>query len=131
MLTIATTKRRRLRCIHRPAAVTVATLALELAFLGHSAQAQYINSYFPQAVPGYDTSSGVTVLSRARPLYATQGVNVGSFVVRPELTEGFRIRHRPDRHYRPWVQPVLADLPRAHGQLELVRELARNVAFRG
>ena len=74
MLTIATTKRRRLRCIHRPAAVTVATLALELAFLGHSAQAQYINSYFPQAVPGYDTSSGVTVLSRARPLYATQGV---------------------------------------------------------
>jgi hypothetical protein len=89
MLTIATTKRRRLRCILRPATVAAVTLALELAFFGHPAEAQYINSYFPQAVPGYDTSSGVTGFPRTRPLYTTQGVNVGSFIVRPELTEAF------------------------------------------
>jgi len=88
MLTLATTKHRRMRSIHRPATMVAATLALELAFFGHPAEAQYINSYFPQAVPGYDTSEGVTVLSRARPLYATPGVNVGSFTVKPELSEG-------------------------------------------
>lgn len=52
------------------------------------ARAQYIESYFPAGVPGFDTAQGVTVLSRLRPLYEEPGVHVGNFVVRPMLEEG-------------------------------------------
>jgi hypothetical protein len=71
------------------AAVTAAVaLDLVLAF-GHAAKAQYINSYFPVGVPGYDTNEGVTVLSRERPLYTASGVNAGSFIVKPRMDESF------------------------------------------
>ncbi len=89
MLTTATSKCRRSWSVHQPASVTAVTSALLLAFSGHSAHAQYINSFLPQGIPGYDENSGVTVLSRARPLYTTPGVNVGSFVVKPAFSEAF------------------------------------------
>lgn len=52
------------------------------------AAAQNIPAYFPAGSAGYDQELGVTVLSRERPLYATPGVNVGGFVIRPELDQG-------------------------------------------
>jgi hypothetical protein len=94
LLTTATSKRRRSWSIHRPASVTAVTSAL-LAFSSHAADAQYINSFLPQGVPGYDENSGVTVLSRARPLYTTPGVNVGSFVVKPQFNEAFGYDSNP------------------------------------
>jgi hypothetical protein len=66
----------------------VVAIGLVPAF-GHSAKAQYINSYFPTGVPGYNENEGVTVLSRERPLYTAPGVNVGSFIVKPQVTESF------------------------------------------
>lgn len=40
---------------------------------------------FPSGASGYDQELGVTVQSRPRPQYETDGVAVGSFVIRPEL----------------------------------------------
>lgn len=51
------------------------------------ADAQAILSYFPSGNAGYDQELGVTVLSRARPLYEPPGIRVGSFVVRPNLDQ--------------------------------------------
>ena len=42
---------------------------------------------FPSGVSGYEQQLGVTVLSRARPLYDTLGIHVGSFVVYPNLNK--------------------------------------------
>ena len=62
-----------------------------LLALGFSsgAQAQFIENYFPQAVPGFDLQQGVTVLSRLRPLYQEPGVRLGSYVVNARLDENF------------------------------------------
>lgn len=48
-------------------------------------RAQNIETYFPTGTFGYDQELGVTVLSRARPLYETPSVHVGSFIVSPNL----------------------------------------------
>jgi hypothetical protein len=61
-------------------------LVLLVAY-GRPARAQYIETYFPAGVPGYDTAQGVTVLSRLRPEYQAPGIQVGSFTVRPHLDE--------------------------------------------
>jgi hypothetical protein len=61
--------------------------SLSVLALPVKVQAQDIQSYFPSGVFGYDQELGVTVLSRARPLYETPGVRVGSFVVNPSLDE--------------------------------------------
>jgi hypothetical protein len=42
---------------------------------------------FPSGVSGYDQQIGVTVLSRLRPAYEPPGVQVGSFVIRPNLSQ--------------------------------------------
>jgi hypothetical protein len=71
----------------RPALPVAAAFALLLAG-GGAARAQYLETYFPSAVPGYDTAQGVTVLSRERPSYDPRGVRLGSFVLHPTLLEG-------------------------------------------
>ncbi len=53
------------------------------------ARAQYIETYLPAGVPGFDQAQGVTVLSRLRPLYADQGVRLGSFDIRGGFDERF------------------------------------------
>jgi len=49
--------------------------------------AQAIDFYFPQGSYGYDQQLGVTVQTRARPLYAPLGIRVGSFNVYPSADE--------------------------------------------
>ena len=70
--------RRRLPCIG------VGLLALSFA---SSAQAQYVDSYFPTALAGFDQQQGVTVLSRLRPLYEQPGVRIGGYTVNAHLDE--------------------------------------------
>ena len=65
--------------------ISVAALAL----LALPARAQYLQTYFPGTVPGFDQQLGVTVLSRLRPGYEAQGVQAGAFTIRPRLDESF------------------------------------------
>ena len=53
------------------------------------ARAQLVDQYFPAGLVGVGATSGVTVASRARPLYDPPGVRLGSFIIRPSLAEGF------------------------------------------
>jgi hypothetical protein len=78
----------------RPAALLAIAFSALLAS-GDSAKGQYINTYFPTGVPGYSENAGVTVLSRLRPLYDTEGINVDSFVVKPRLDETFGYDSNP------------------------------------
>ncbi len=64
--------------------IGVGLLALSFA---SSAQAQYINSYLPTGLAGFDRDQGVTVLSRLRPLYQQQGVRLGGYTVNANLDE--------------------------------------------
>ena len=52
-----------------------------------AARAQYVPTYFPAGVPGYDQELGVTVVTRVRPLFQEQGIRAGSFIIRPDLDE--------------------------------------------
>ncbi len=45
------------------------------------------SAYFPTGIAGYDQDLGVTVLSRIRTGYEEQGIQFGSFVVRPDLDQ--------------------------------------------
>jgi hypothetical protein len=54
-----------------------------------SARAQYIDQYFPAAVPGYENQTGVTVTSRVRPDFEPVGVHVGDFLLHANLGESF------------------------------------------
>jgi hypothetical protein len=49
--------------------------------------AQSIDTYFPSGVGGYDQQLGVTVQSRARPLYAAPGIDLDGFDIRPKLDQ--------------------------------------------
>jgi hypothetical protein len=49
--------------------------------------AQSIDTFFPSGVGGYDQQLGVTVQSRARPLYAAPGINLDSFNIQPRLDQ--------------------------------------------
>jgi hypothetical protein len=49
--------------------------------------AQSIDTYFPSGAGGYDQQLGVTVQSRARPLYAAPGIDVDGFDIRPKIDE--------------------------------------------
>jgi hypothetical protein len=44
-------------------------------------------TYFPTGTSGYDQDLGVTVLSRIRPEYQAQGVQLGGFTINPELDQ--------------------------------------------
>jgi hypothetical protein len=56
---------------------------------GRPAAAQMLSTLFPEGVPGYDASPGVTVLSRLRPDTEPRGLHVGTFLVQPRLDSGF------------------------------------------
>jgi hypothetical protein len=66
-----------------------AALALLLVLCPIAARAQYIETYLPSTVPGFDESQGVEVLTRPRPLYEAEGVREGDFLIRPSLDESF------------------------------------------
>ena len=53
--------------------------------LAGGAAAELLSALFPEGVPGYDTGSGVTVRSRARPAYDPLGVPLGGFMLWPRL----------------------------------------------
>ena len=65
-------------------AIMVATLTLTWSTVS---EAQAIDFYFPQGTSGYDQQLGVTVQSRAHPLYAPVGLQVGSFNVFPSADQ--------------------------------------------
>src|SRR5271163_3206374 len=74
------------------------------------ARSQDLSGYFPQGVPGYDTTPGVTVQSRARPLYDPIGVRAGTFVLYPQVDLGFGYDSNlfgtapiPGRHLGSWL----------------------------
>ena len=46
-----------------------------------------LDNYFPQGIPGNADQPGVTVLSRSRPEYDSQGIREGAFIIRPGLDE--------------------------------------------
>jgi hypothetical protein len=58
-------------------------------------RAQSIDTYFPSGVGGYDQQLGVTVQSRARPLYAAPGIDVGSFNIRPRFDQSLLYNSDP------------------------------------
>jgi hypothetical protein len=73
------------------AVVPMAGLVLIWMLLAAPAHAQPVDRYlldqfFPLGVPGY-TEPGVTVASRLRPEYEAPGVQAGSFIIRPQVTE--------------------------------------------
>lgn len=49
------------------------------------AQAQLLDTLFPEGVPGYGTEQGVTVKSRARPEYEPLGFHIDTTTIRPQL----------------------------------------------
>jgi len=53
------------------------------------ARAQYIDTYLPTTVPGFDQAQGVTVLSQPRPAYEPIGLHAGDFILQPALNESF------------------------------------------
>lgn len=60
-----------------------------LVSLCRPAHAQYIDTYLPASVPGFDEARGVSVQSRLRPLYQEQGTQFGAFTVRGGIDERF------------------------------------------
>ena len=64
--------------------IGVGLLALSYA---SSARAQYVESYFPTGLAGFDQQQGVTVLSRLRPLYEQPGVRLGAYTINAHLDE--------------------------------------------
>jgi hypothetical protein len=74
----------------RPTAIGLLLLSstvLTVAAHAQPADRYLLDRYFPVGVPGYATEPGVTVRTRARPEYESQGVRAGSFVIRPEASE--------------------------------------------
>jgi hypothetical protein len=69
------------------AAQAAVLVALLVGTRSGTALAQNIQTYFPSGVGGYDQQLGVTVLSRARPLYEAPGIRLGGIVLQPQLDE--------------------------------------------
>lgn len=76
----AASSRRRPRCALAGAVVLLAASGHAWAQIGEG-------DNFPSGVPGLAIEPGVTVRSRAHPEYDYRGVRVGSFLIRPEVTE--------------------------------------------
>jgi hypothetical protein len=74
---------------HRPRPYSTAGILLCVAALVVPCPtlAQSIDFYFPQGNFGYDQQLGVTVQTRAHPLYTPQGVQIDSFNVQPRFDE--------------------------------------------
>jgi hypothetical protein len=52
------------------------------------ARAQVLDEVFPQGVPGYGATPGVTVLSRLHPDFMSRGIDYGALTVLPGLSVG-------------------------------------------
>ncbi len=74
------------------------TAAMTVAGFVIPARADFIQTYLPRGVPGFDTERGVTVLTRQRPEYEPPGERVGTFVVHPAVAfgTGYDSRVGPD-----------------------------------
>jgi hypothetical protein len=58
------------------------------AFFGsRAAEAQALGNYLPSDLAGYDVMPGVTVTSRLRPEYDPPGVQLGTFTIRPQVSQ--------------------------------------------
>jgi O-antigen/teichoic acid export membrane protein len=66
----------------------LAGLGVCLGLITSSVGAEPFTRSFLPDVPGFDTSRGVTVLSRLRPEFTPPGVRVGSLILNPSLQEG-------------------------------------------
>lgn len=55
----------------------------------HDAQAQLIQQYFPSDVPGYAPDFSSSVTQRIAAQGGAQGVEVGDFIIRPQVSENF------------------------------------------
>ncbi len=81
----------RLPCV-RPTLYLLAIRGAAIGFVllaasGHARAQIGEGDYFPSGVPGLAIEPGVTVRSRAHPEYDYRGVRVGTFLIRPEVTE--------------------------------------------
>jgi hypothetical protein len=77
----------RLRARRRSGAVRIALLCTATLTWSRVCLAQAIDVYFPQGNYGYDQQLGVTVQTRAHPLYEPLGIQVDSFNVAPRADE--------------------------------------------
>jgi hypothetical protein len=73
------------RCRRPALMLAVATAALGCSTASH---AQNLSNYFPSGNWGYDQQLGVTVLTRARPLYEAPGIRAGGFLIYPRADQG-------------------------------------------
>ena len=64
----------------------MATLSLLIAWPSE-VFAQYLQTYLPGDVAGYQAEPGVTVASRLRPMYDPPGIRLNDFMLNPALTE--------------------------------------------
>jgi hypothetical protein len=80
--------RRRHRIVAGLIVVGATLICIPLVTQAQTANRFLLDQYFPQGIPGYGQEPGVTVLSRARPLYDPLGVRAGDFIIRPELDSG-------------------------------------------
>jgi hypothetical protein len=58
-----------------------------MLFSAGGAQAQLVNEYFPGAIPGYQANLSGSVINRIETMDDPQGVEVGDFIIRPEVSE--------------------------------------------
>jgi hypothetical protein len=65
---------------------TTAVATLLLVSAGH-ARAQLVDEYFPGQIPGYQANLSGSVINRIETLDDPKGVEVGDFVIRPEVSE--------------------------------------------
>jgi hypothetical protein len=63
-------------------------LAAGVILCSTASYAQNLSNYFPSGNWGYDQQLGVTVLTRARPLYETPGIRAGGFMIYPRADQG-------------------------------------------
>jgi hypothetical protein len=92
---------------------------------GHGAAAQVIDAYLPPIGGGMDSM----VLGRPQPLYASPGVNLGSFVIRPLLRETFGYDSNPQAITGGRGSPLIEDQAAISANSNWVRNsLAANLS---
>ena len=58
-----------------------------LLFAARTAHAQLVDEYFPGEIPGYQANLSASVVNRINDADLAQGVELGDFVIRPDLSE--------------------------------------------
>lgn len=72
----------------RLALAATAALSAGMVLGGGAALADLVDGYFPPGIIGPDAKTGITVNSRERPATDPQGVHVGNFTIRPQVSFG-------------------------------------------